>query len=154
MNSARQPETRTHSEVTVVSVGGLECAIAGKLIGTFALPQRLNPVVRYQSLDYMVLDLPQLFGTEPESEDRLLLLFTQGEVRRALVVDRLIGPIEFAAEDLCPVPAFYPQVERDCWRGLLPTADGRLIAVPYLSGLTRAAFVGSTESPVAGSRAS
>ena len=140
------------AEATVVMVGGLECAIVGQHVGSFPISQRVHPLVRYQEREYMVLDLPQFFATEQDADqDRLLVLFAQGEVRRGLVVDRVVGPIAFSTEKLLPVPEIYPQIERDCWRGLLPSSDGRLIAVPYLAGLTRAAFAGEQAQAAGGS---
>lgn len=135
------------ADATVVVVGGLECAIVGTLIGTFPILDRVHPLVRYKGHEYTVLDLPRFFAAGNSSGDeRLLALFAQGEVRRGLVVHRVSGPFEFVTEELLPIPSVYPQVERDCWRGLLPTSDGRLIAVPYLAGLTMAALAGDRDS--------
>ncbi len=147
MTAQTSTDAGNRSKLLVVSVGTLEVAVAGRVLGSSTLAGPLQPAVFYEEQEYPVLDLPRLFGTRESAEgDLLLLLVEQGELRRALVVDQLVGYCAFTPGQLLPVPQIYPQAERDRWHGLLPLPGGRIIAVPCLAGLPNVSVVNDGDS--------
>jgi len=129
---------------TAFAVGGVEYLVAGRVARSLPAPRPLPPRFEHGGTEFPVVDLPALFASaeEPEFGPLLLLVERPGDegtggatVRRALVVERLVGTEVLGADALQPVPAVYPENERRRWRGLLPRPDGRIAVVLRLEGL-------------------
>jgi len=129
---------------TAFAVGGVEYLVAGRIARSLPAPRPLPPRFEHGGDEFPVVDLPAVFGSGEASECGPLLLLVErrsGEtsggavVRRALVVEELVGTEVLDADALQPVPAVYPEAERRRWRGLLPRPDGRVAVVLRLEGL-------------------
>jgi hypothetical protein len=131
---------------TVVAVGGVEYLVAGRVPRLLPAPRPLPPRFEHGGQDFPVVDLPAAFASGGAADgEPLMLLIEQGPegadgrvLRRALVVERLVGTEVLDPEAVQPVPAVYPESERRRWRGLVPRPDGRVAVVLRLEGLPAA----------------
>ena len=122
--------------ITVFAVGEVEYAVTGRIPRSLPAPAPLPSVVRHGEVDFPVVDLPAAVGAgRAAGSEPLLFLVEEGAVRRALLVERLVGAETADLEAVQPVPALYPETERRRWRGLLPRPDGRIIVLLRLEGL-------------------
>lgn len=138
------PAAGAGTRATAFAVGGVEYLVAGRVPRSLPAPRPLPPRLEHRGEQYPVIDLPALCGSREETEcGPLVLLIEQepggrdggGALRRALVVERLLGSEVVDPEAVQPVPAAYPESERRRWRGLVPRPDGRLAVVLRLEGL-------------------
>jgi hypothetical protein len=150
-------EGRGVARITLFAVGDVEYAVAGRILRTLPAPAApppgsdrggaelpagggaapaTAPRVRHGDADYPVADLPRALGAPlaPGAEP-LLLLVDDGGVRRALLVERLVGAEPFDPGAVQPIPAVYPEPERRRWRGALPRPGGRVTVLVDLAGL-------------------
>lgn len=128
------------TRATVFAVGGVEYAVTGRVPRSLPAIRPLPAAVAHGGADFPVVDLPALFGHEAGAGgEGLVLLVEQDGLRRALVVEEVVGLETLDPESLQPVPEVYPPAERRRWRGLLPREDGRVLAVPRLEELPVAA---------------
>jgi chemotaxis signal transduction protein len=142
--TAPAPGNGRPPRATAFAVGGVEYLVTGRVARSLPAPRPLPPRFEHGGEEFPVVDLPALFGSAEEPECGPLLLLVErrtgeeaggGTVRRALVVERLVGTEVLDADAVQPVPAVYPEDERRRWRGLLPRPDGRLAVVLRLEGL-------------------
>jgi hypothetical protein len=132
---------------TVFAVGGVEYLVAGRVPRSLPAPRPLPSRFEHGGDDFPVVDLPAAFASAGEAHcEPLMLLIEQrpeagadGRVlRRALVVERLVGTEILDPAAIQPVPAVYPESERRRWRGLVARPDGRVAVVLRLEGLPAA----------------
>jgi CheW-like domain len=130
----------TASRATVFAVGRVEYAVTGRVLRSLPATRPLPTEVVHDGGAFPVVDLPGAFGVEPAAAgEELIFLVEQEGVRRALVVEGVIGREVFAPETIQPVPANYPQSERARWNGLVLRPDGRLMVLLRLAGLPTSA---------------
>jgi hypothetical protein len=124
------------SRLAVFAVAGVDCAVAGRVVRSLPVPRPLPAAIRHGEAEFPVVDLAAALGAAtPAEAERLLFLVEEGAVRRALVIERLVGAESFDLESVLPVPALYPEAERRRFHGLLPRAAGSLVVLRRPAGL-------------------
>jgi hypothetical protein len=144
------PRNGRPPRATAFAVGGVEYLVAGRVARSLPASRPLPPRLEHGGHPFPVVDLPGLFGAGGGADcEPLLLLVEQAEagpaervLRRALVVERLVGTELLDPDALLPVPAVYPEPERRRWRGLIARPDGRVAVVLRLAGLPAAGAEG------------